>query len=398
MLADMAFDDGPDDERPVFREPPPPDDRLWRHPSEVSVAAPRVRNHSWAIALCAGSVGALVATGVIAAAGGLRRDVTVIRPTGNTAQADRVSTQPAPDGEVTQIAERVRPSIAQVRVTTGAGPINGSGVMFRSDGYVLTNRHLVGDAQTIKVVMVSGKEVPGRLVGADSDTDLAIVKVDGGPYIPAAFGTAAALKLGQPAIVLGSPSDLAGGPSVTVGVVSALHRQVDGRDGVPLLDMIQTDAPIYPGSSGGALLDGTGKVIGITTAVAAGSGAADGLGVATPIETAQLVGDQLIANGRFTHVWLGIEGSDVDGSTAALFGIDGGALVDKVTPGGPAERAGLAVRDIIVGIEDKVIASMGALVVNLRGRPPGEVVVLDVLRDSKRRELSVTLAERPKRP
>jgi len=162
--------------------------------------------------------------------------------------------------------------------------------------------------------------------------------------------------------------------------------------------MIQTDAPIYPGSSGGALLDGTGKVIGITTAVAAGSGAADGLGVATPIETAQLVGDQLIANGRFTHVWLGIEGSDVDGSTAALFGIDGGALVDKVTPGGPAERAGLAVRDIIVGIEDKVIASMGALVVNLRGRPPGEVVVLDVLRDSTRRELSVTLAERPKRP
>ena len=396
MLAGMAFDDGPDDERPVFREPPPPDDRLWRHPSEVAVTAPRVRNHSWAIALCAGSVGALVATGVIAAAGGLRRDVTVLRPTGSTTRVDRVSTQNSvSDNDVDLITEAVRPSITQVRVTTGAGPVNGSGVMFRSDGNVLTNWHLVGDAQTIKVVMSNGKEVPGRLVGADRDTDLAIVKVEGGPYTPAPLGTAAALKLGQKAIVLGSSSDLTGGPSVTVGVVSALHRQFDGRQGGPLLDMIQTDAPISPGSSGGALLDRAGKVIGITTAVAAGGGSADGLGVATPIETAQLVGDQLIASGRFIHVWLGIKGSDLDGGTAALFGIDGGALVDEVTPGGPAEKAGLAVRDIVIGIEEKVVASMGSLVVNLRGRPPGEVVVLDVLRDSKRREMSVTLAERP---
>jgi S1-C subfamily serine protease len=396
MLAGMAFDDGPDDERPVFRDPPPPDDRLWRHPSEVTVAAPRVRNHSWAIALCAGSVGALVATGVIAATGGLRRDVTVIRPTGSNVRADPVTTQPKPDLEVEEVAERVRPSIAQVRVATGAGPVKGSGVMFRSDGHILTNWHLVGDAQTIKVVMANGKEVPGRLVGADRDTDLAIVKVDGGPYPSATLGTAAALKLGQRAIALGSPLDLVGGPSVTVGVVSALHRQVEVRDGVSLLDMIQTDASISPSSSGGALLDRTGTVIGITTA-AAGAGATEGLGFATPIETARLVGDQLIANGRFIHVWLGIEGSDIDGGTAAQLGVDGGALIDKVTPGGPAEEAGLAARDVVVGIEGKVIPSMGALVVNLRGRPPGEVVVLDVMRDAKRRELRVTLAERPKR-
>jgi serine protease Do len=394
MLAGMAFDDGPDDERPVFRDPPPPDDRLWRHPSEVTVSAPRVRNHSWAIALCAGSVGALVATGVIAATGGLRRDVTVIRPTGSSTLADPVTTQPKPDLEVEEVAERVRPSIAQVRVTTGAGPVKGSGVMFRSDGHILTNWHLVGDAQTIKVVMANGKEVPGRLVGADRDTDLAIVKVDGGPYPSAVLGTTAALKLGQRAIALGSPLDLVGGPSVTVGVVSALHRQVEVREGVSLLDMIQTDASISPSSSGGALLDRTGTVIGITTAVA---GATEGLGFATPIETARVVGDQLIANGRFIHVWLGIEGSDIDGGTAAQLGVDGGALVDKVTPGGPAEVAGLAARDVIVGIEDKVIPSMGALVVNLRGRPPGEVVVLDIMRDAQRRELRVTLAERPKR-
>jgi S1-C subfamily serine protease len=397
MLAAMAFDDGADDERPVFREPPPPDDRLWRHPSEVTVAGPRVRNHSWVVALCAGFVGALVATGVIAATGGLRRDVTVIRRTGSSTRVDPVSAQPT-DSEVERVAERVRPSIAQVRVTTGAGPVNGSGVMLRSDGHVVTNWHLVGQAQTIKVVMANGKELPGHLVGTDRDTDLAILKVDGGPYPAATLGSAAALKLGQRAIALGSPLDLAGGPSVTVGVVSALHRQVEVREGVPLLDMIQTDAPISPGSSGGALLDRTGAVIGITTAVAVDGGATEGLGFATPIETARLVGDQLIANGRFIHVWLGIEGSDIDGGTAALLGVESGALVDKVMPGGPAEGAGLAARDVIVGIEDKLVPSMGALVVNLRGRPPGEVVVLDVMRDSKPRELRVTLAERPKRP
>ena len=395
MLAGMAFDDGPDDERPAFRDPPPPDDRLWRHPSEVAVAAPRARHHSWVTALCAGSVGALVATGVIAATGGLRRDVTVVSPAGQSTRATTVTTQPPPDLEVEQIAERVRPSIAQVHVTTPAGVINGSGVMFRYDGHVLTNWHLVDEAQAIKVKMANGKEIPGKLVGVDRDTDLAIVKVEGGPYPAATFGTAAALKLGQRAIALGSPLDLASGPSVTVGVVSALHRQVNVREGVRLLDMIQTDTPISTDSSGGALLDRTGAVIGITTAVAGG---AEGLGFATPIETARVVGDQLIANGRFIHVWLGIDGNDLDGSMANGLGVDGGALVDKVTPGGPAERAGLAAHDVIVGVEHKAIASMGALVVNLRGRQPGEVVVLDVLRESKRREFRVTLAERPKRP
>ena len=392
----MAFDDGPDDERPDFREPPPPDDRLWRHPSEVTVAAPRPRNHSWAVALCAGSVGALVATGVIAATGGLRRDVTIIRPTANSTPAERLSTPIQSDAVVERVADQARLAITQVRVTTGAGSVIGSGVMFRGDGQILTNWHIVRDALAIKVGLAYGKEVPGRLVGADRETDLAVVKIDGGPYFAATFSTATALKTGQQAIALGSPLDPAGGPSVTVGVVSALHRQVDAGEGVRLLDMIQTDAPIADGSSGGALLDRAGTVIGITTAV--GAGGVDGLGFATPIETARMVGGQLIANGRFTHVWLGIEGRDIDGGTAAELGVDGGALIDSVTPGGPAERAGLTARDVIVGIDGKLIPSMAALVVNLRGRPAGEVIALDVMRESKRIEKRVTLAERPKGP
>ena len=399
----MAFgdgtDDGTDDEASVFREPPLPDDRLWRHPSEVSVSARRPpRGHSWAVAMGAGCVGALVATGVIAATGGLRRDVTVIRPTASTTAAERLSAQPPTDLEVVQIADQAKRAIAQVRVTTADGPANGSGVMLRSDGHVLTNWHLVDGAQQITVVMASGTERPGHVVGSDRDTDIAVVKVEGGPYQMADFGTASLLKIGQRAIALGSPLSPKGSPSVTAGVVSALHRQVDTSDGSLLLDMIQTDSPISPGSSGGALLDGTGSVIGITTSIGLSAVGAEGLGFATPIETARMVADRLIATGRFVHVWLGVEGSDLDGATATRLGVDGGALIDKVLVDGPAERARLAPRDVIVAIEGEVVTTMGALVVNLRGRAPGDVIVLDVIRDARERDVRVSLSERPTSP
>jgi S1-C subfamily serine protease len=182
---------------------------------------------------------------------------------------------------------------------------------------------------------------------------------------------------------------------VTVGVVSALHRPVDANDGSPLLDMIQTDSPISPGSSGGALLDGTGHVIGITSAIGLRAAGAEGFGFATPIETARMVADHLIATGRFVHVWLGVEGGDLDGATAMRLGVDGGAYIEKVIAGGPAERAGLAPRDVVVAIEGEVVTSMAALVVNLRGRAPDDVVVLEIVRDARQRDVRVSLSERP---
>jgi S1-C subfamily serine protease len=399
MAFDDGTDDGTDDAASFFREPPHPEDRLWRHPSEVSGATPQPRRgHSWAVAMGAGCVGALVATGVIAATGGLRRDVTVIRPTAATTAADRLSTQPPTDLEVVQVADQARWSIAQVRVTTADGPANGSAVMIRSDGHVLTNWHVVDGAQEITVVLASGAELPGRVVGSDRDTDIAVVKVEGGPYLVADLGDATVLKIGQRAIALGSPLGPKGSPSVTAGVVSALHRQVATNDGSLLLDMIQTDSPISPGSSGGALLDGTGSVIGITTAIGVSAEGAEGLGFATPIETARMVADHLIANGKFVHVWLGVEGGDLDGTTATRLGVDGGALIDKVLAGGPAERAGLAASDVIVAIEGEFVTTMGELVVKLRGRAPGDVIVLDVIRDARQRDVRVTLSERPTSP
>jgi len=387
----MEFDDGLEDEPSVYRTPPAPDDRLWRHPSELRGPAER-GDRTWLVASIAGMVGALLATGVVAAAGGLTNEHTERVVEREEVPARTIS---APGSQsVIEIAQRARPAIAQIRVEGKEGDASGSGVLIRSDGHVLTNFHVVDGADAVKVVLDNGRELSAKVLGTDPETDVAVVKVDGGPFPVARVGSAAELKVGQPAIAIGSPLGLAGGPSVTVGVVSALHRRLDTRTGPPLLDMIQTDAPISPGSSGGALLDAGGSVIGLTTAVATNDGA-QGLGFATPIDIAHSAAEQLIATGKVTHVWIGVEGSDVDMATANALHVEGGALVGQVVKGGPADRAGLAARDVIVGVDGHSIGTMGALVVALRSRKPGDVVALDVMHNKNQKRITVTLAERP---
>jgi serine protease Do len=296
---------------------------------------------------------------------------------------------------VVAIAERVRPAIAQLKVQKPSGPVNGSAVIFRSDGYLVTNAHVVDDAASIQVLLSSGIELPGRLVGEDPVTDTAVVKVEGSTFPVAEIGTAANLKVGQAAIAIGSPLALVGGPSVTVGVISALHRSVRTRTGVSLFDMIQTDAPIAPGSSGGALLDSSGRVIGITTAMSGGDAGADTLGFATPVDVARSVADELMTTGKATHAWMGIEGSDLDGAMAHDLAVAGGAMINALKDGGPAATAGLAVRDIIVGVDGSTVASMNALVVALRRHRPGDVMTVEVIRDRQRSSKTITVAERP---
>ena len=389
----------PDDERP-FRKPPSPDDRVWRHPSEMGVAvhpaAKMVPYRRASVLVVVAAVGASVLTaGLVVALDALRDEL----PTASTTVVTRASAVAAPGVEpAVEIGERVRPAIAQVRAERPGSGVNGSAVFLRSDGYLVTNAHVVEDAADVSVVLASGRELRGRVVGADPVTDSAVVKVDGGPFPVADLGTAAELKVGQMAVAMGSPLALTGGPSVTVGVVSALHRTVRTRGGMAMYDMIQTDAPISPGSSGGALLDRQGRVIGITTAVAVTDAGPEGLGFATPIDVARSVADQLIATGKATHAWLGVEGSDVDGTTAHDLNLDGGALLHRVLGGGPAEVAGLAARDIVVGVDGKPVASMGSLVVALRAHRPGDVVRVDLVRERQRTSRSVTLAERPAQP
>jgi len=245
------------------------------------------------------------------------------------------------------------------------------------------------------VVLSSGRELQARVVGSDPDTDTAVVKVDGGPFPVAEMGSTTDLKVGQEAIAIGSPLGLTGGPSVTVGVVSAMHRTVSTRTGQTLMDMVQTDAPLAPGSSGGVLLDARGRVIGITTAVAMTDTGTEGFGFATPIDAVRSAAEQLVTAGRVVSVWLGVEGNDLDGATAQALDVDGGAIVERVKAGSPAERAGLAARDVIVGVNGKPVTSMGMLVVSVRSHRPGEVCTLDVVRDNQHHAMLVTVAERP---
>jgi len=394
MLAFMEFDDGLGDDPSSYRTPPPPDDRLWRHPSEM-LPKRGAGDRMWLVASISGLVGALLASGVVIAAGGLDSRGTERVVERQEAPIQTVST---PSGlSVVDIAQRVRPAITQIRVEGKEGDSSGSGVLFRSDGHLLTNFHVIDGADAVKVVIDSGRELTAKVVGSDPDNDVAVLKVDGGPFPVAALGSAVDLHVGQSAIAIGSPLGLAGGPSVTVGVVSALHRRLDTRTGPPLLDMIQTDAPISPGSSGGALLDADGAVIGLTTAVATTDGA-QGLGFATPIDIAKSSAEQLIAGGKVVHVWLGIEGTDVDPTTAKDLSIEGGALVGNVVKGSPADKGGLQVRDVIVGVDNQPVKSMGALVVALRGRTPGNTVSLDIRRGKEEKRMTVSLVERPPNP
>jgi S1-C subfamily serine protease len=383
---------------PPFRRPPSLDDRLWRHPSEVGSSgtrSPAVRTLWVVAALSALGASILTTTAVVTlstltdggeAATVPSAPVSVVTPT----------TEVEP---VVAIAERVRPTIVQLQVRRGlSGGANGSGVMFRADGHVLTNAHVVDGATALKIVLANGRELVGTLVGADADSDIAVVKVDGGPFPAASLGTASSLKVGQRAIAIGSPLALAGGPSVTVGVVSALHRTVRTRSNQQLFDMIQTDAPISPGSSGGALLDASGEVIGITTAIAVSDTGPEGLGFATTIDLARANAEQLIATGKVSQAWLGIEGNDLDGATAHDLKLNGGALVTGVREESPAQQAGLLARDVIVSVNGKTITSMGMLVVALRMQQPGDGVVLEIVREGQRHTMSATLSERPPNP
>jgi S1-C subfamily serine protease len=366
----------------------------------VASGSPRQVDHRlWTVALAAGLIGALLASGVGVAAGSFRQSTTVVRPveqvvdTVSTPQITHASDPKATDVEA--IADKMRPAMVELLINGDQGSVSGSGVIFRSDGYVLTNNHVVQGASSITAVLSDGRHIKARLIGTDALTDIAVVKLDQpGPAV-ATLGTAQWLKVGQVAVAIGSPLGLTGGPSVTVGVISAIGRQVNSGDDIPLLDMIQTDAPIAPGSSGGALVGASGEVIGITTALAADDSGPRGLGFATPVDVAREVGDQLILNGHATHVWLGVQGDDLDSQTAVGLGIVGAAQVQQVLKGSPAAKAGLATADVIVAVDSQQITSMGSLMVDLRDHHSGDHVLVTYLRDGRRRSVTAVLTERP---
>ena len=228
----------------------------------------------------------------------------------------------------------------------------GSGVIFRKDGYIVTNNHVISGAKEIIVSLSDGRSLSGKLVGADELTDLAVVKVDADDLPTAEFGNSDDIMVGEPAIAIGNPMGLEFQGSVTSGVISALNRSLEIDDRV--LKVVQTDAAINPGNSGGALVNADGKVIGINSAKIARSDI-EGMGFAIPINTVKQIVDELMSSGKVTRPYLGV--GIFDKETAGRYGyilnVDKGVYIENVTVNGPAYKAGLRQGDVILAIGDK---------------------------------------------
>jgi putative serine protease PepD len=284
----------------------------------------------------------------------------------------------------------------------------GSGIVVRvngTTGYILTNNHVVSAALTtgaVHVTLNDGRTLAATIVGHDTTSDLAVVKVTGVSGLKAAtFANSDALKVGQAVLAIGAPLGLSN--TVTQGIVSTLHRPVatgeTGAGAQAVLDAVQTDAAINPGNSGGALVDLAGRVVGINSAIAStgSSGTSQagniGVGFAIPSNDAADVADQLIATGKAVHAQIGISAQDAASTTTGAPGL--GATVGQLSPGGPAQQAGLQTGDLITKIGDRVVTDADSLVVAVRANPPGTTVTVAYERAGQARTASVTLVAAP---
>jgi S1-C subfamily serine protease len=359
-------------------------------------------------------VGALLVAVAVASglAGGLV-GATVTRARQGAASAARQGADAAtagPDGapsaeQVRQVAASVLPAVVRVQVRTDDGRATGSGVIFTADGHVLTNAHVVDGARTIAVTLATAEPLKATLVGSDPVNDLAVLRVRHAALPVAGFGRSADLAVGDAAIVVGSPFGFEG--SVTSGIVSALHRVVkvpgnQGPDtGHDLVDAIQTDAAINPGNSGGALADGSGRVVGVATAIATTGDveSSAGVGFAIPIDEALEVARALVAKRPVRVPFLGWEVEDLNIENAARNRLQGrtGALLEAVRPGSPAAKARLRKGDLVVRFGDVSVRNGDQLAVALRQATVGQPVPIVIVRRGRELNLLAVPTAQPRR-
>jgi S1-C subfamily serine protease len=393
--------------------PPPPHDEADRWTSSTAAAddtptrrttadqpAPRARLAWWqwiAVAL----VGALGA-GTVAVPLALLDDDGAAPDTAATATEDQASSADRDTGDlvaasnpISAIAQQLSPSVARVDVQGAAGAGSGSAVVYRADGVLVTNAHVVGTSDEVSVTLPDGARMDAEVVGVDPASDLAVLRVDAEDLpVPVWADAGDGPRIGETAVAIGSPFGLDG--SVTSGIVSALGRTLPSQQGV-LIDLIQTDAAVNPGNSGGALVDGEGRVIGVNTAIATRSGGSQGIGFAIPSTTVVGVADQLLEFGEVELGYLGVVGQTVDPDIAELYDLpsDAGAVIVQLDPDGPAAAAGLDTEDIVVAIDGNEVITMADLAGRVQQRRPGDEVEVEVIRDGEELTLTVTLGERP---
>ena len=270
----------------------------------------------------------------------------------------------------------------------------GSGVIVSSKGYILTNHHVVEAADEIEVALVDGKKLKARAVGSDPETDIAVLQVEGGPVPAITFGDADALRVGDVVLAIGNPFGV--GQTVTMGIVSALGRSQLGIN--TFENFIQTDAAINPGNSGGALIDTSGNLVGINTAIYSRSGGSLGIGFAIPASSAKQIMEQIIASGSVTRGWIGVEAQEITPEIAESFGtllLGCGVVIAGVRRGERADKAGLKPGDILVAINGKPVKDSNSMLNLVAALLPGRSASIQFRRDNKEGEVQVTVGKRP---
>lgn len=387
---------GEDDHDPDdvgYTPPLPPEDRLWRHPSEVAAdrAAPAEATRRGSpdrrtagLMVLSGLAGATLAVGTVAALGGFETRVVERQVAAQTSSVD-----PLDDG-LEDVAHRTAPSVAALLVHRGDEQTPASAVVWRHDGYLVTDGPSVAGADEIDVVLQGGDAGVARLVAVDDLTGIAVLHVDDELEHALLADDVEPVGVGVRTVAVGASPDGGWDLTVSSGVVSAVGRRLEAPDGATRHGMILVDKAFPRGTAGGALVDRHGVIVGIISGASASSGGAT-FGVATPIDLARHVADQLVEHGRAEHVWLGLRGTDLDVDEAMAMGLAGGALVEAIDDG-PAGHAGIEPGDVVVSVDGDPTPTMSALIASLRRHVPGDVVVLGIHRAGETRDVRVTLA------
>jgi putative serine protease PepD len=352
--------------------------------------------------------------GALAVGGGLGAGI-VAATSSSTPAAASTSTGAASSGsgqvsacDVTTVANQVIPSVVTISARGTAGAGTGSGEIIKSDGYIVTNNHVIAIAAnggSVEVQFSDGQTAPATIVGRDPLTDLAVLKVDTSAKLqPIAIGSSSSVVVGQAAVVIGAPLGLSG--TVTSGIISALDRTIEvpgeNDSSALLVSAIQTDAAINPGNSGGSMVNCSGQLIGIPTAGASvpsssgeSNGGSIGLGFAIPVNLAMTIADDIIATGSVTHAYFGLGAAPIPPSAATQAGVPEGLFVQTVAPGGPAAKAGLRTGDVITKINGAPATSTIQLQELTLTKKPGDTVPLEYWRDGQSATATVTLGTQP---
>jgi len=269
----------------------------------------------------------------------------------------------------------------------------GSGVIVAPEGYLLTNQHVVEDATEIEVQLADGRSTRARIVGSDAETDIAVLKIELDKLPVVALGDVRALQVGDSVLAIGNPFNV--GQTVTAGIVSALDRK---QTGTPFQNFIQTDAAINPGNSGGALVDASGALVGINTAIFSRSGGSMGIGFAVPVDTAREVMEAIVRGGKVSRGWIGVEPRDLSAELAESLNlpVKDGVLIAGVLQDGPAAKGGVMPGDVVVKVGDKAVRNTSELFAAVAALPPGQATRLALQRGAQALTLDVQVGDRSK--